>query len=162
MLTKRGYLWHHDETGERFCRRCGNWKPVDAFNWRLKALGLRQYVCADCQREQQRRRYAKNPERVRNINRVSAINSKHAAEEFVYNYLLIHACVDCGERNPALLTFDHIGGKSANISDMIQHQYSIDRIKAEIELCEVRCHNCHNLVTQKRNGSYRWQRSNSD
>jgi hypothetical protein len=160
-MGTRGYLWHHDETGERYCRRCNNWKPVDAFNWRNRLLGLRQYVCADCQRQQQRNRYAANPEKVRVINRVSALNSREAAREFVYSYLLSHPCVDCGERNPALLTFDHINGtKTSDISNMIQHQYSIDRIQQEIDKCEVRCFNCHNLIEQKRRGAYRWQRGN--
>ncbi len=161
-MGKRGYMWHHDESGERFCRRCDTWKPVEAFNWRNKLLGLRQYVCSDCQREQQRERYAKNPEKVLAINRVSALNSREAAREYVYSFLLSHPCKDCGERNPALLTFDHThGGKLMDISNMVQHQYGIDRIKREIEKCDVVCFNCHMLREHKRKRAYRWHRWNN-
>lgn len=60
-------------------------------------------------------------------------------------------CVDCGENNPIVLEFDHVRGvKKANISDMSRASYSIATIKEEIDKCEVRCANCHRIVTHER------------
>ena len=61
-------------------------------------------------------------------------------------------CVDCGYREHAqALQFDHIGDdKKMNVSDMIRSDYSWVTIKEEIVKCEVRCANCHAVMTAKR------------
>tara|TARA_R110002012_G_scaffold11908_3_gene53318 strand:+ start:3025 stop:3381 length:357 start_codon:yes stop_codon:yes gene_type:complete len=60
-------------------------------------------------------------------------------------------CVDCGELNPVLLEFDHVrGDKYRCISDMVMGSYSIETIQKEIDKCDVRCANCHRLITHKR------------
>jgi hypothetical protein len=74
--------------------------------------------------------------------------------DWINDYLRSHPCVDCGEIDPIVLEFDHVSGKEHNISSMLT--YSLDRIKQEIERCEVRCANCHCRVTHARRGSYRW------
>ena len=69
-------------------------------------------------------------------------------QEYVMNYAIEQGCIDCGERNPILLEFDHIAGlgdKHYNISKM--SQYSLERVKEEIEKCVVRCVCCHRLKT---------------
>ena len=67
--------------------------------------------------------------------------------KFIYDHLLKNPCVDCGEEDPVVLDFDHVGGfKTACLSELIK-DYSIARITAEIEQCEVRCANCHRRVT---------------
>lgn len=51
--------------GKKKCGRCGDVKPVDAFN---RAWGLAdgyQGMCRDCQRDERRERMAKN--RARNL-----------------------------------------------------------------------------------------------
>lgn len=84
----------------------------------------------------------------------AAINNKLARErnrEYIKDYLLSHSCVDCGNSNIIVLEFDHItDNKNYNISDMSQRAYSINAIKKEINKCEVRCANCHRIVTYNR------------
>ncbi len=59
--------------------------------------------------------------------------------------------MDCGETNPLVLDFDHvIGEKIMNISDMSRTSYSRETLMNEIDKCEVRCANCHRIVTDKR------------
>jgi hypothetical protein len=63
---------------------------------------------------------------------------------FIRDYLSAHPCVDCGEADIVVLDFDHIDGtKEMSVSQMIRWGFSLDRIKAEIAKCEVRCSNCH-------------------
>jgi hypothetical protein len=76
--------------------------------------------------------------------------SKIRNHNFIYNYLLTHPCVDCGETRPPVLEFDHINNdKEFNISHMVSSAFSIKRIEAEITKCEVRCANCHRIKTAK-------------
>lgn len=63
-------------------------------------------------------------------------------------------CIDCGYAAHAVaLQFDHIGDKRMNVSDMIRSDYGWETIKAEIDKCEVRCANCHSVVTAQRKAS---------
>lgn len=70
---------------------------------------------------------------------------------WVLNYLLSHPCVDCGETDPLVLTFDHVRGKKKdNISALSNSRpCSIKTIDEEIKKCDVRCFNCHMRKTNK-------------
>lgn len=74
-----------------------------------------------------------------------------ASKEYVSSYLDTHHCVDCGNSDKRVLEFDHVRGvKSFIISLGAQAGTNIDKIKEEIEKCEVRCANCHRIVTCER------------
>jgi hypothetical protein len=61
---------------------------------------------------------------------------------FIYQYLLSHQCVDCGESDPVILEFDHVrGNKIFNIG--MECHTSWHRIESEIAKCDIRCTNCH-------------------
>jgi hypothetical protein len=75
--------------------------------------------------------------------------------EWIFRYLQEHPCVDCNEQDILTLEFDHINGKRAHVMSLIHS--SIERIKAEITLCQVRCANCHTKVTHARRKTRRWQ-----
>lgn len=69
-------------------------------------------------------------------------------------YKTIKGCVDCGYReSPHALDFDHVrGDKSCNVSSMVGAQRPWPIIKEEVFKCEVRCANCHRVVTAERAG----------
>lgn len=74
--------------------------------------------------------------------------------EWIYQYLLAHPCVECGEGDPVVLEFDHVGDtKNAKVTDLLKNA-SIARIEKEIALCQVLCANCHRRVTAVRGGWY--------
>jgi hypothetical protein len=73
----------------------------------------------------------------------------------VVDHLLAHPCVDCGEQDPVVLDFDHLGDKVANVSAMVNARRPWPVILAEIAKCEVVCANCHRRRTAARIGSYR-------
>jgi len=72
-------------------------------------------------------------------------------------YLTTHSCVDCGEKDPLVLDFDHLDPttKSYNVSALISANYSLEVLEQEITKCVVRCANCHRRRTAKEWGSYR-------
>jgi hypothetical protein len=69
---------------------------------------------------------------------------------FVFDYKSEHPCVDCGEADPVVLDFDHVGEKSFGISSSIAALRSVEKVAAEIAKCEVRCANCHRRATHRR------------
>ena len=65
--------------------------------------------------------------------------------EKLFDYLSKEKCIDCGEKDPIVLDFDHIDkdNKFKTISQMLCGHYSFETILKEIEKCEIRCANCH-------------------
>ena len=66
-------------------------------------------------------------------------------------------CIDCGyDAHAEALQFDHVeGDKKGNVSDLVRSDYSWLTIMNEINKCEVRCANCHAVMTAHRKLSYR-------
>src|SRR5689334_15516335 len=91
----------------RKCTRCGLKKDESEFNIMDNKKILLQYVCRECQREQMRERYANNKENVLAINRQSTQKSQMRASAFIQEYLSDKYCLDCGENDINVLTFDH-------------------------------------------------------
>lgn len=55
-------------------------------------------------------------------------------------------CVDCGVKDPTILEFDHITDKKFVVSKM--DGSGLDVILDEIAKCELRCVNCHTILTR--------------
>lgn len=81
-------------------------------------------------------------------------------KEYVYQFLLTHKCVDCGESDPIVLEFDHLSDKDLEIAAAIFDAWSIKRLQQEIDKCDVRCANCHRKKTLERNGGVRSSHKN--
>ncbi|WKW85999.1 hypothetical protein SEA_JONJAMES_21 [Gordonia Phage JonJames] len=90
-----------------------------------------------------------NPKRRENVQRRILKNQR-----YVLDYLLSHPCIDCGERDPVVLQFDHQRDKVKDIS-YLTRAASVPTIAAEIEKCEVVCANCHTRRTASQFGWYR-------
>lgn len=56
------------------------------------------------------------------------------------------SCKKCGENHPATIDFHHKKDKENQVAQMVHWGYSIDKIKNEIEKCQVLCANCHRKV----------------
>jgi DNA-binding CsgD family transcriptional regulator len=70
---------------------------------------------------------------------------------FISSYKEQMGCVDCGEMYPYfMLQFDHLHSKDFQISNYRKHTVSLDKIKKEIDKCEVVCANCHSIRTHMR------------
>jgi len=133
----------------KVCVSCQLPKEEEEFNWRWKALGIRAKICRDCQHGHQRTWYQDHQEQEKERVRRRRVKAREEAREFVYQYKLTHPCVDCGESHPDVLDFDHIRGKGATITLLVNEGASIERIKIEIRLTEVRCSNCHRKKTAR-------------
>lgn len=89
------------------------------------------------------RRYVADPTKRAARNRV-ANDQIRRVKDWINDFKMTHGCVDCGWKvHPAGLDFDHVDGKTANISSL----KSIAAVQAEIDrhCCVVRCANCHRI-----------------
>lgn len=83
---------------------------------------------------------------IRNIK--NARNAK--ARRMVAAYKLEKGCIDCGyNTHPAALQLDHRDGE-VKLNSVSRMQHTADKIAAEINKCDVRCANCHAVITHLR------------
>lgn len=128
------------------CSSCGVVKAVEDFNWRKKARGLRNGRCRQCMIAYHRRNYRES-ERRRANGRLQTIRTRQRNTKYVNDYLATHPCVDCGFSDIRALDFDHTRDKTGNISALRFKGVAIKRLQEEMDKCEIRCANCHRIVT---------------
>lgn len=125
------------------CRRCLIEYPIDQFL--LIKVNQRHARCHECRKECSRGYYR---------------NARKHIKEWIYDYLLDHPCVDCGERDPMRLTFDHKQEKHFDIGKaFIGKAKDLESVQREIRKCEVRCANCHTVKTHKENDTWKYRMS---
>lgn len=136
------------------CVTCHRTLVLDEFNRKRSAVDGLQNVCRECNRARARRYYRENREKHLRIIVERTAQAKRRARELAGEYLLTHPCADCGEDDIRVLDFDHRpdSGKTGNVMLLVNNGYSLERIRAEIERCDVRCRNCHARVTYERSG----------
>lgn len=135
------------------CSSCRELKPLDAFNRRSTASDGRRWNCRACNA----RWHADH--RAEHNTSIAARNRRLAADvnRKLFEYKLERGCADCGERDPTVLEFDHVDGKTRAVSTMARHAATWSRILAELERCEVVCANCHRRRTSRRANDIRWR-----
>ena len=90
------------------CNHCGLYKDKEEFNWRYKELGIRHNTCRECQHQHQDNWYQSHKQQHLDNVHERKRRLRDEAREYVYQYLLTHPCVDCGQDDPRALQFDHV------------------------------------------------------
>ena len=139
--------------GQVSVRPCKEAKPLDEFTPK-GSRGGRDSYCRPCRRvygrahyQAHRRRYIEKAGQRRRLRR-------RVRAEFFIEYFASHPCVDCGETDPVVLEFDHIGEKEFDVAYGFE-RFGWERILREMAKCEVVCANCHRRRTCRRAGSWR-------
>src|SRR3989338_3315118 len=67
----------------------------------------------------------------------------------LFAFLSVRECIDCGEKDPIVLEFDHRDSKDKFkiVGKMLSGHYSWQSIEREIRKCDIRCANCHRRKT---------------
>ena len=135
------------------CSKCGLAKEESEFSWSIRGV-KRHSACKPCRVAERLEYYQRNKEKELKYKHGRQVDKREEARHFVFTYLSDHPCVDCGESDPMVLTFDHVqGDKKMNLSQMVNQGYGFDAIKNEIGKCVVRCANCHMRIEKKRRGT---------
>lgn len=77
----------------------------------------------------------------------------------IRNIKLEHGCTDCGYNEDAsLLEFDHVPGRGTKLFNIggTGRGRELQKLKAEIEKCDVVCRSCHRARTKKRLTTVGW------
>ena len=134
----------------RQCCMCHKWKPESEFAFRSLATGVRQGHCRECHAAYRRQHYLKNrPQYIaREAARIKSFRIGN--RKLLYDYLVAHPCVDCGETDVLVLEFDHRDPetKSWDIGFVVARK-PWKFVLAEIAKCDVRCVNCHRRRTAR-------------
>lgn len=109
-----------------------------------------------------KRHYEKNKQKIKERTFLRNEKQRDKNKRYVNEIKSKSECIDCGENNPLVLDFDHVkGDKVMAVSDMIGSAYSLAAIQREIKKCEVRCSNCHRVVTHERRKINQQQKKNA-
>lgn len=138
------------ERGMKRCTSCGVTKPIEEFALRRRGGDRLQSWCRDCLSAHDRARYQRLGPDARAERRERERLRERGVRRRIDGILIASGCVDCGIRDPIVLEFDHIGPKSANVSDLVRYGASWERITREVAQCEVRCVNDHKRATARR------------
>jgi len=137
----------------KLCSKCGEEHDISDYTWSIRGV-KRHSKCPKCRSEERIGYYQRHKEEELSYKYERQVNKREEARIFVFNYLKDHPCVDCGETDPIVLSFDHVrGSKKMNLSQMVNQGYSLKIIQAEIDKCEVRCMNCHMRKEKQRRGT---------
>jgi hypothetical protein len=133
------------------CVTCKLVLPLTAFNKRQRSKDGLQFRCRECYRQW----HAANKERHNKQIHARSRRARRENYERMRQYLAEHPCVDCGETDPTVLEFDHLGDKWMNVAQIVRNSYPWSTVLREIAKCEVVCANCHRRRTYYRMGSRR-------
>ena len=108
--------------------------------------------------EYQRAYYERNKLKVKEQAAASNKRRRQSHREKIRAYLAANPCVDCGEKDPVVLEFDHRdpSQKSFSIGEAGHRTWCWELIEAEIAKCEVRCANCHRRRTARQRLEGAW------
>jgi 5-methylcytosine-specific restriction endonuclease McrA len=136
----------------KICTRCKGLKSN--FPKRSSASDGLASWCTDCYSAHSKSKYATSEEE-RNRKKRNKSTIEQRTKEYVYNYLLTHPCIKCGETDIVVLEFDHVDPttKLGNVSELFN--YSLKKVKEEISKCDVLCANCHRRKTAEQFGTWR-------
>jgi hypothetical protein len=121
----------------------------------LAEIARCEVVCANCHRRRTARRGRWRRLQPDGGNRSSRSKAHARNLRTALEALAASGCVDCGESDVCVLDFDHVGEKTATITQLVRREASLQRLRDEIARCEVRCANCHRRRTAISRGHYR-------
>ena len=132
------------------CGKCSTSKPLDDFRLSSKSKDGRQSWCRKCFAAYEKERWHNGD----SVRKRRNDDRRIARQRAMLNKIKLDSgCVDCGYNKAAVaLDFDHIGKKSFSVSDGIRIGLSDAKLLAEVAECQVRCANCHRIVTHERRG----------
>jgi hypothetical protein len=137
-------------------RSVRDFKAVSDFAWRGRARGQRDNMCRPCRSAYHREHYLANKQRYVDQARTRKQALRRERTTYLLGYFALHPCTDCGEDDPVVLEFDHLGAdtKCFDIGQALSYR-KWQSILDEIEKCEVVCANCHRRRTARRRGALR-------
>lgn len=131
------------------CSACRREKNESEFS--RKGVGW-QSRCKECFTVYHRQYYLENRERYAAKNRRNKNRQRERLRKIIW-LAKQRPCQDCGGVfHPWVMEFDHREGttKVLEVANLVSHGCTDERLRAEIEKCDVVCANCHRMRTYER------------
>lgn len=140
------------------CSKCKCEKPLSNFH-ESKKRGT-QAVCKPCRKEVDREYWKRRSSNDLKMEKKKCYQEarRKKRREFIYGFLSDNPCVDCGETDPIVLTFDHVRDKKFTIATKVM-SVSQEELINEIKKCEIRCGNCHMRKTAQQFNWYEHEKN---
>lgn len=141
------------------CSKCLAKKSHDSFYMRKRGPRVGQFYekCKDCMKVRGRNYYHLNHDRQLRLALIRRHRAYKEKREFLIKVKDV-PCADCKVKYPFyVMDFDHqnVKDKVQEVSYMFTRNWSLDKIRLEVEKCEVVCANCHRIRTyRKLNSKY--------
>lgn len=147
------------------CTQCLKILPVEDFSSRNPKPGqvsLHSW-CKNCFNKHNTIKYRANPKACEEA-RINKAILREKNQIYIFNLLKKSSCMDCGETDIIVLDFDHRdpSKKEFSISAAMCASTSMNKIKIEIEKCDIVCSNCHRRRTAKQFGYYKYKMALKD
>ena len=132
---------------KKVCSTYNEEKLKSEFSQRIS--GKIHGVCKSCHNKYNKKHYQKNKDLYISRAATRTVKLREIQREFIIQIKSV-PCKDCGIKYPPyVMQFDHLLDKEFTISDCIG-QVGLDRLKKEIEKCDIVCSNCHAERTHQR------------
>lgn len=129
----------------KVCNRCKETKSLDEFG--KKGNGIQPY-CRPCNKNHSKEYYAKNKEKQKKQIYASRKIRIENTKKYIRELKESTPCKDCSKKYPYyVMDFDHQHSKEFLISKATDEGISLEKIKKEIDKCEIVCANCHRIRT---------------
>ena len=126
----------------KICTKCKIEKPVSEFRFRNKAQGTYHSHCKECEKARDKIHYRESQDRQSAVRETAKFQRNRNLN--LVDYAKSCGCKKCGEKRMYVLDFHH--RNPAEKEDTINHMIkssSAERIKEEIQKCDILCSNCH-------------------
>lgn len=133
----------------KVCTKCEEKKCINEFSFKNKDKDIRRGQCKTCVKEYRKGYYINNRNKLLKYSVESSKKIKLRNQQYIWDYLKNNSCLDCGEKNPIVLEFDHREGenKIIEVTTAARDGWSLKNLQKEIDKCDVRCANCHRIKT---------------
>lgn len=139
----------------KICPRCKLEKNLILFPVTNKKTGKTIY-CDSCKKDYDKDWWAKvkgvKSKKKLGLANVNRIRNK----KYIIEVLKNNECCDCKIKDWRVLEFDHKDRELKLFSLADSSTYSLDKIKKEIDKCDIVCANCHNIRTIEQRGYYNY------
>lgn len=144
-------MWRETSASGCRCRRESallSGRPnMKALSQNPQAIRSRRYYASNKERAYAATRSwsARHPEKVKAAAKRARAKTRAHFRKVVDRLKRMRGCVDCGERDPIVLQFDHVtGAKKGSVSKFLSSRTALVR---ELAKCQIRCANCHVRVS---------------
>jgi len=110
-------------------------QPIENFGWKDRLRGKRHAVCKTCTAFRSSNWYYRNQDRQRENVKNNNLQYRQNARDYVFEYLSTHPCTICGEIDPVVLEFHHLGEKDNEVSRLMGRGASLEALIREIKKC---------------------------